>query len=104
MQSEMFRTANWLRMHALSKPYFISYTLRQGRVFVLHAAFGALLDRGIYPYGRIKVQVRTGNAEFDDTHFIGRDFWNYGPPTGATTFEPQQQPIRYDFWSLSDQA
>ena len=73
-------------------------------MLILRAEFGALVEQGTYPYGKIKVQMRTGNPEFDNTHFVGRDFWNYGPATGGTTFESDGNPVQFDFWALTDYA
>ena len=104
MESELSRTIGHLRMGELPAPYYISYTMRQGRALVLRGVFGALTEKEDYPYGQIKVQTRTGTPDFDNSHFAGRDSWNYNPFTGNTTFELQGDPPRFDLWSLTDQA
>lgn len=100
----MARSKSLLHMDKLAGPYYISYTLRQGRALVVRGSFGALSEKEDYPYGQLKVQTRTGSPAFDNTHFIGRDYWNYGPLVGNTTFELQGDPARFDLWSLTDQS
>lgn len=104
LTDEMSRTVKRLEMESLGKPYFVSYTARDTRRLELESSFGALKNPHEYRSRRLKIDLRVGKPAFDNTHYVGKDYWRFSPFTGSLVRGDDYDAIRYGVWSLTDKA
>ncbi|MFH2201559.1 MAG: metallopeptidase TldD-related protein [Elusimicrobiota bacterium] len=104
LNDELGRTTSRLRMEQLAPPYFAAYTVEEDRRLEIRGAFGALKGSNVSLYRNVKVDVRVGSAEFDNTHYVGRDYWNYDTMTQPLIVEDDYDALRFDLWRLTDDA
>ncbi|MBI5623455.1 MAG: hypothetical protein HY924_06740 [Elusimicrobia bacterium] len=104
MAAEMKRTLARLNMEKLGLPYFAAYTVRDTRRIEVSASFGALRDYEDNRYRRVKVDLRVGSAQFDNTHYIPKDTWHYAPVTDGLVIENDNDALRFDLWSVTDRT
>jgi predicted Zn-dependent protease len=70
MQHELQRSMKQLQLEDLSKPYFVSYTVRDQRVTRVSAGFGSLLSSREDVQRWLTVEVRVGSRALDNTNFF----------------------------------
>lgn len=104
MKSEMLRTMNKLRLDDLKKPYFVSYYVVDSTSYYISASFGDIKNENfsVNRYG--KADIRIGAKTFDNSHYIGSNFSDYGPFSGSLPIENDYDSIRRALWLLSDGA
>ncbi len=100
MRAEMARTMEQLRMEDLEAPYFVAYTVRDTERMGTHARFGALLPSSESRSRSITVEVRVGDASFDNTNFT------FGPSMGfaALPLGDNVAELRRQIWLATDNA
>ncbi|MFA6318518.1 MAG: metallopeptidase TldD-related protein [Elusimicrobiota bacterium] len=104
MGDEMKRTLARLQMQKLGLPYFLAYTVRDTRRFEISASFGALKESDDSRYRRVSLDLRVGDAAFDNTHYIPKDTWHYAPVTDSLVIENDYDALRFDLWSVTDRT
>ena len=104
MTDEMRRTASRLEMNRLGKPYFVGFTVLDSYRLEVEGSFGALRDPNMSHTREIKASLRVGDHRFDQSHYVGRDYWRYRPFTDEAPFEPDYDALRYNLWQLADAA
>lgn len=104
MQDELGRSRT-LRLMLLDAPYFIEYGLDDGENVSVSASLGGLISARRVRYRLPRIQVRVGNYEFDNTGFVGSDFYS------GTRYEVDQFPLdnsyavlRHHLWLATDAA
>lgn len=104
MKDELVR-ARTLSIASLDNPYYAEYTLEDVQAFTTGAALGALLNLSENRFRIPRVRVRVGDAKFDNTNYIGSDFYS------GSRYDPEQFPIDDDYpvhrrawWLATDRA
>jgi hypothetical protein len=93
MQDEMQR-ARTLKITGAEQPYYIEYTLHDIENVTASATLGALISAGRVRFRLPEVQVRLGGYQFDDTNFIGTDYYS------GTHYDVDEFPIDDDYYVL----
>lgn len=104
MTDELDRTVSRLEMNRLGKPYFASFTVLDSYRLEVEGNFGALRDPNISRTRDIKAILRVGDRRFDQSHYVGKDYWRYRPFTDEAPFEYDYDGLRYNLWQLADAA
>jgi len=97
---ELQRSTAELRLVGLAKPYFIEYAAQDVRTAFATAAFGALTGSGQRAMRPLRVDIRVGSYELDNTNF--RDGFSFGG--GALPIEDDAIAIRQALWWATDRA
>lgn len=105
MRDEMTRTVEELRMADLEAPYFVSYTVRDIEQQGTQASFGALLPSSESRTRFLSVEVRVGDASFDNTNFYSMTSAVLPSIAGAALpLEDNAVEIRRQIWLATDAA
>jgi hypothetical protein len=104
MQDEMERTVDRLRLEGMDKPYFVAQTVYEQRSLSLEGSFGAIARPKAQHSRTLKLELRVGSREFDDTHFIPNDFRAAMPRTARLPVEDDYDALRFEIWSVTDSA
>jgi hypothetical protein len=97
MADELARTKT-LQLNNLDKPYFVQYSISDSEEVVITASLGGILTSG---HGRSRgprVEVRVGNAQFDNTNSIFSSTSRFG----ALPIDDDYDAIRTQLWLDSD--
>jgi TldD protein len=104
MQDELARSRA-LSVVSPEQPYYIEYTLYDGDSVSASATLGALIGSRRMNYRLPQIQVRVGDYKFDNTNFIGTDFYS------GTRYDVDQFPLdasytvlRHHLWLATDAA
>jgi hypothetical protein len=104
MNDEMERSRA-LRVEGLEKPYYIEYALDDATSFSASASLGALIATSSSHARLPRIQVRVGDYQFDNTDYIGSDFYS------GTRYDNEAFPIddsypvlRRQLWLATDVA
>ncbi len=104
MQDEIERSRG-LRVVSPEQPYYFEYTLHDGESISASATLGALIGSHRVNYRLPRIQVRVGDYKFDNTNFIGTDFFS------GTLYDVDQFPLdssytvlRHHLWLATDAA
>jgi predicted Zn-dependent protease len=109
MADELERSMAQLRMEGLAKPYFISYRVDDYDTWRVSASFGSLVEKSENRRRWLRVEVRVGDYDFDNTNFFNM---TRRPSTLMRTFrgtaslplEDDPQEIRRQIWLATDGA
>ncbi|MDE0660946.1 MAG: metallopeptidase TldD-related protein [Gammaproteobacteria bacterium] len=103
MRDELARTMNELRMEDMDEPYFVAYTVRDTELVSAGASFGALLPSSTSRSRRLGVELRVGDASFDNTNFRGLGFFG-GSGSASLPLTDDAVEIRRQIWLATDNA
>jgi len=95
---ELERSARDLSLPDLANPYFIEYAAQDGRSAYASAEFGALTGSTEATRRPLRVEVRVGSYELDNTNF--REGWSFGG--GSLPIENDYTAIRQAVWWATD--
>lgn len=104
MQDELARSVAQLQLEKLEKPYYIEYAVLDTETFEAQAAFGALV-RSNRDRGRLlRVEVRVGSYELDNSEFISqRSLFTMGTAFPRQLVEEDDYiALRRDLWLATD--
>lgn len=104
LDDEIKRSMDRLRMEKLSKPYFVSATVQDNLRLEIEGSFGAVKDPNVSRSRQARVILRVGEPSFDNSNYVGKDYWQYGPFTEWAPFEDDYDALRAALWSAADQA
>jgi hypothetical protein len=89
----------------LEKPYFVSYEMDSGKLFVASAALGGLVGSNDTDFKVPRIRVRVGDYKFDNTNYAGGGF------TGGSRYSIDRFPLdnlyavlRRYLWLATDQT
>lgn len=105
MRAELARSVAELQMEDMDKPYFVAYTIRDTEQLTAAASFGALLPGSKGRTRGLSVEVRVGDASFDNTNF--RSMSAFSSSFGGGTTLPLADnivEIRRQIWLATDAA
>lgn len=104
MRDELARTMNDLRMENMDRPYFVAYTVRDTAQVSTGANFGALLPSSKSRSRRLSVELRVGDASFDNTNFQTMGSFMGGGGGGMLPLTDDAVEIRRQIWLATDAA
>jgi len=105
LREELARSIDELRMEELDRPYFIAYTVQDIDQRAAAASFGAQVPSAEGRRRQLGVEVRVGDADFDNTNFRSRTSFN--PRLGITAILPLTDNVvelRRQIWLATDRA
>ena len=103
MRDELARTMDELRMEDMDEPYFVAYTIRDNELMSAGASFGALLPSSTSRTRWLSVELRVGDASFDNTNFRGLGFFG-GGGSASLPLTDDVIEIRRQIWLATDGA
>ncbi len=109
LNDELQRSIQELKLADLEKPYFIAYSVQDGRIQTFSATFGSLLEKNDQRLRLLSVEVRVGDYAFDNTNFLTMPFGTSGVTRlfGGTVTIPlddDYKEIRRQVWLATDGA
>ena len=105
MEDELQRSMNQLRLEDLEGPYFLEYGVIDTESISVSATFGAVVRSGGSRQRLLRVDIRVGTHELDNSEFLGdlsMFSWS-GFPRGLVR-EDDYDALRHDLWLASDAA
>lgn len=104
MQDELQRSRG-LRAISSDQPYYIEYALHDGENLSGSATLGALIGSRRIRYRLPRIQVRIGDYKFDNTNFVGADFYSGTRyDTGQFPLDRSYGVLRQHLWLATDVA
>ncbi|MBE9550835.1 MAG: hypothetical protein IMF13_02180, partial [Proteobacteria bacterium] len=105
LKDELTRSMENLQLKDMEKPYYIEYAVTDVEMLEIKAAFGSIIkserDRGRL----LRVEVRIGNYDMDNTQFVSQSLmFSILPSTRQLVIEDDYLPLRRDVWLATDRA
>ena len=105
MQDELARSTGTLRLEELERPYFIEYAVVDTESTVLEATFGASVRENQSHMRSLRVDVRVGSRELDNSEFLGmRSMFSMSSLPRSLVREDDYDALRHDLWLATDGA
>ena len=105
MQDELARSTGTLQLEELERPYFIEYAVVDTESMVLEATFGASVRENQSRTRSLRVDVRVGSHELDNSEFLGmRSMFSVGSLPRSLVREDDYDALRHDLWLATDAA
>ncbi|MBI4386314.1 MAG: hypothetical protein HY551_02930 [Elusimicrobia bacterium] len=104
MHDELGRTMRRLRLGELSRPYFVSYTVRAATRAVVSADFGGITRKSSWSDRIVSAAVRVGDYRLDQSNFISRSRGDCRPVVEDGALEGEYDAIRFALWQATDRA
>ena len=102
MKDELDRSMNQLKMDNTQKPYYIGYTISDRSRFSAFGTLGALLYSGTSRQRLLKVDLRVGDYQFDNSG--SRRDWGSYQDGDFVVIEDNYKAIRHRIWLKTDDA
>ncbi len=86
-------------------PYFISYSITETNTNAITASFGRILSKSVDNKNRIlDIDLRVGDYQFDNTHIIRGNPFNFGSGAGSAVLPLEDKPeaMRNAMWFSTD--
>ncbi len=104
LRDELNRSKN-LKLPGVEAPYYIEYGLDELEVFITSATMGATVRTNENRTRVPRIQVRLGDASFDNTNYVFSDFFGAGRMSGTRVpIDDDYKVIRYNFWLATDRV
>ena len=101
LDEEMARATKELRLGTEGPPYYVGYTLTDVDRSHVGARLGAVVSDDHHPTRTVRVEVRVGSPDEDNTNF--RDAGGFGARGyAAVSREDDVTGLRRDLWELTD--
>jgi len=103
---ELTRSMESLKIDDMEKPYYLEYTVNDLQRLIIEAEFGALKRSGKTRQRLVKVGLRVGDYQLDNTHFLGRKglYSLIMSPTESMVLEDDYFALRRSIWLITDRA
>lgn len=104
LKDELSRSVEKLQLKNMEKPYYIEYTVEDTEMLMVKAIFGAVVSSTNSKSRLLKVDVRVGNYDFDNTGFISqRSMYSaFGSRPRQIVLENDYMALRQDVWLATD--
>ncbi len=109
MKDELNRSMEELKLPDFESPYFISYLLRESKLFSISAKNGALYSNNSRTARSIYCETRVGDYSFDSSNIGAPDYgftnkYSYGGGYGliAAPIEDNETALKTSLWLLTD--
>jgi hypothetical protein len=97
--------AKSLKLPGVESPYYIEYGLDEMEVFITSATMGATVRTNENRTRVPRIQVRVGDASFDNTNYVFSDFFGAGRVGGMRIpIDDDYSVIRHHFWLATDRV
>ena len=106
LKDEMKRSMEQLQLKDMEKPYYIEYAVEDAETFVVKAVFGAIVESDHDRSRLLRVDLRVGSYDLDNSEFAGgRSPYSMigGRPT-LLVLEDDYAALRHDLWLATDGA
>jgi len=106
LEDEMNRSMEKLQLKDMEKPYYIEYAVEDAETFVIKAVFGAIVESDQDRSRLLRVGLRVGSYDLDNSEFAGgRSLYSMigGRPT-QLVLEDDYAALRHDMWLATDGA
>jgi TldD protein len=106
LKDEMNRSMDKLQLKDMEKPYYIEYAVEDAETFAVKAAFGAIVELDNDRGRLLRVGLRVGSYDLDNSGFAGGPF-PYSMIGGRPTqlvLEDDYAALRHDIWLTTDRA
>ncbi len=106
MMDELKRTVKELRMEGMQQPYYVAYRVEDAWESVVEGSFGAVTASDTTRSRRLFVDLRVGDYRFDNSNFVGSDFWGaaIGQSGEVLPTDEDYDALRYAIWLATDEA
>ncbi|MBN2383872.1 hypothetical protein JXQ70_13435 [bacterium] len=104
MEAELSRTMDQLKMEGFEAPYYVSYKINEADYVLMKAVFGALTEDTRDRQRYLLIDMRVGDYQLDNSHFIGQDFGGRRGMYSPVTIENDYDAIRHGIWLATDRA
>lgn len=104
MNDELNRSMASLKIEKMEKPYFMEYTVLDVQQFSVECSFGSITRSGGDHQRLLKVGVRIGDYQLDNTEFVGQSGM-YAAIMGSThrlPIDDDYNALRHDIWYATD--
>ena len=105
MRDELVRSTDTLQLEELERPYFIEYAVVDTESTVLEATFGASVRNDQTHMRSLRVDVRVGSHELDNSEFVAvPSFIQIGRFPRNLVRDEDYDALRHDLWLATDAA
>ena len=105
MRDELVRSTDTLQLEELERPYFVEYAVVDTALTVIEATFGASLRNDQTHTRSLRVDVRVGSHDLDNSEFVaGRSFFRIGRFPRDLVRDDDYGALRHDLWLATDAA
>ncbi|MCP5047281.1 MAG: hypothetical protein GY940_08920 [bacterium] len=106
MSDEMNRSMKSLQIGNMEKPYYLEYLITDNRQVTLEAIFGSLTASRESHNRSLKVDLRVGDYQVDNTAFVNRRsmFTSTRGSSRRVVRENDYNAIRHDIWLETDKV
>jgi predicted Zn-dependent protease len=106
MKDEMDRSMKSLKIENMDKPYYLEYSIWDNWELSIEGSFGALTNSRENHQRTLKVEVRVGSYQLDNTGFMDRSslFSSVMGRHERVVVEDDYNAIRRDIWLATDSA
>ena len=105
MRDELVRSIDTLQLEDLERPYFIEYAVVDTESTVIEATFGASVRNDQTHQRSLRVDVRVGSHELDNSEFVaGRSLFRFGRFPRNLVRDDDYDALRHDLWLATDAA
>lgn len=104
LKDEMARSIEKLQLKDLEKPYYIEYAVEDAETFFIKAVFGAVIKSNRSRNRMLRVDLRVGSYELDNSEFMSRSS-PYSMIAGRPrplVQEDDYKALRHDVWLATD--
>jgi TldD protein len=104
MQDEMQRSRA-LKVMSGAPPYYFEYAVHESENFSAAATLGALVHSSHVRFRLPRIQARVGDYQFDNTNFIGTDYYSGARyDVGEFPIDNDYPVLRQHLWLATDMA
>lgn len=106
LKDEMKRSMEKLQLKDMEKPYYIEYAVEDAEIFVIKAVFGAIVESDQDRSRVLRVGLRVGSYDLDNSEFAGGSspYSMMGGRPTQLVLEDDYTALRHDIWLATDGA
>lgn len=105
LKDELDRSVEKLQLKDMEKPYYIEYAVEDIEMFNIKSVFGAVVNSNRRQSRMLRVEVRIGSYNLDNTGFVGQSYmYSMMRPPRQLVLEDDYIALRHDLWLATDRA
>lgn len=106
LSDELDRSMHSLKIDKMETPYFIDYTVEDYKDTTIEAGFGGLVKSGSEHQRLLKVGLRVGDYDMDNTEFVSGSgmYASIMGHSGQIIIDDDYNTLRRDTWLITDNA
>jgi len=99
LKDELTRSMEKLQLKDMEKPYYIEYAVTDVEMLEIKAAFGSIIKSERDRSRLLRVEVRIGNYDMDNSQFVSQSLmFSILPSTRQLVIEDDYLALRRDLW------